>query len=104
MTTLPTIRAALEERLQKISARADQIDDDLSQPPDGDWEENAIDAEGDEVLEGVGRAALEEMRHLRAALAAIDAGTYGTCSDCGGKIAPERLEALPEATKCRSCA
>jgi DnaK suppressor protein len=30
-------------------------------------------------------------------------GAYGVCEDCGSKIAPERLEALPEATRCIRC-
>ena len=30
-------------------------------------------------------------------------GGYGVCEDCSGKILPERLEALPEATRCVRC-
>ena len=30
-------------------------------------------------------------------------GAYGVCEDCGGKIGDERLEALPEATRCVTC-
>jgi DnaK suppressor protein len=30
-------------------------------------------------------------------------GTYGLCEDCGGKIGEERLEALPDATRCLAC-
>jgi DnaK suppressor protein len=30
-------------------------------------------------------------------------GTYGLCEDCGRKIGEERLEALPDATRCLSC-
>lgn len=30
-------------------------------------------------------------------------GAYGVCEDCGQKIVPERLEALPEATRCVAC-
>lgn len=30
--------------------------------------------------------------------------TYGSCDDCGGVIAPARLEALPWATLCVTCA
>jgi DnaK suppressor protein len=35
-----------------------------------------------------------------AALARIDAGTYGKCVDCGKPIPDERLEARPEAQRC----
>jgi DnaK suppressor protein len=30
-------------------------------------------------------------------------GVYGVCEDCGQKIAPERLEALPDSTRCVGC-
>jgi DnaK suppressor protein len=30
-------------------------------------------------------------------------GGYGICEDCSKKIAPERLEALPDATRCVRC-
>jgi phage/conjugal plasmid C-4 type zinc finger TraR family protein len=30
-------------------------------------------------------------------------GAYGVCEDCGKKIAPERLAALPDSTRCVSC-
>jgi DnaK suppressor protein len=37
------------------------------------------------------------------ALARLDAGEYGRCSDCDGDIAEQRLRALPFAIRCRSC-
>ena len=30
-------------------------------------------------------------------------GAYGICEDCGRKIGEERLEALPDATRCLAC-
>ena len=42
----------------------------------------------------------EQAEHARELIAK---GVYGTCEDCGQKIAPERLEALPEATRCVGC-
>ena len=30
-------------------------------------------------------------------------GEYGVCEDCGKKISAERLEFLPEATRCVTC-
>jgi RNA polymerase-binding transcription factor len=37
------------------------------------------------------------------ALARLDAGSYGICSGCGGKIPPGRLKALPYAEFCVEC-
>ena len=37
------------------------------------------------------------------ALDRIDAGTYGTCENCGGPIGKARLQAFPRATLCVAC-
>ena len=46
----------------------------------------------------------ETLDEVEAALAKIDAGTYGLCENCGKPIAPARLEAKPAATYCIDCA
>ena len=38
-----------------------------------------------------------------AALARLDAGTFGACLRCGQPISPARLEALPWAAHCITC-
>jgi DnaK suppressor protein len=43
------------------------------------------------------------MRDVRAAVARIDAGSYGTCLDCEEDISPKRLRAVPWATLCIGC-
>jgi RNA polymerase-binding protein DksA len=40
------------------------------------------------------------LAYIDAALARIEAGTYGICTRCGKPIGEERLEALPWATLC----
>jgi DnaK suppressor protein len=45
----------------------------------------------------------EREERLRAALEAIEAGTYGVCVDCGAEIPEGRLRALPDAARCVSC-
>lgn len=51
------------------------------------------------LLEGA-RAGLAQ---TRAALARLDAGTYGTCDSCGEPIGKLRLQAFQRATLCVSC-
>jgi RNA polymerase-binding protein DksA len=46
------------------------------------------------------RDMLFQTRH---ALDRIDAGTYGTCENCGGPIGKARLQAFPRATFCVAC-
>ncbi len=44
------------------------------------------------------------LRDATAALARIDAGTFGKCERCGKAITKARLEALPYARHCITCA
>ena len=44
-----------------------------------------------------------ELRLVDAALARIEAGTYGQCIDCGVEIPAARLHAAPEALRCIAC-
>ena len=44
-----------------------------------------------------------EMEAIQAALARIDAGTYGLCDTCGETISAARLTAMPTARRCVSC-
>lgn len=45
-----------------------------------------------------------QLQQVRAALARLEAGTYGICQKCGQPIDDERLELLPLATHCIRCA
>ena len=46
----------------------------------------------------------EERELLKNALDRIDKGSYGTCAYCLSPISYERLEAMPDAVVCMSCA
>jgi DnaK suppressor protein len=48
------------------------------------------------------RAAIH-LEDIEDALARLEAGTYGTCVDCGRGVAPDRLDALPWAARCIEC-
>lgn len=49
------------------------------------------------------RDARERLAEVDAALARLDAGTYGVCASCGRPIGAGRLEARPTATLCVDC-
>jgi DnaK suppressor protein len=51
-------------------------------------------------LEGQERHALDE---ISVAYARLDAGTFGTCEDCGGDVPLVRLRAVPTARYCLGC-
>jgi RNA polymerase-binding transcription factor len=44
------------------------------------------------------------LRDVENALAKFAAGTYGHCEACHGEISPARLEAMPAARYCITCA
>ena len=104
MIDIDKFKLRLEDKLRELTARAEEIDEDLSEPPDSDWQENAVEAADDEVLEEIGDVTLEDIRQIRLALGRIEAGTYGVCVRCGNEIAQKRLEAIPHALKCIECA
>ena len=104
MTDYSDMRARLQTRLADLLERAEVIEDDLRQPLDADFSEQAIDLSDDEALEGVDEVLRQEIGQIRLALLRIDNGTYGTCSQCGKTISKGRLEARPIATRCIECA
>ena len=44
-----------------------------------------------------------DLQKIDHALADLDAGRYGICAECGTRIAPKRLKALPFASLCIDC-
>jgi len=49
-------------------------------------------------------SARERLAALDAARERLAAGRYGTCAACGRPIPPERLDAVPDTTRCVACA
>lgn len=94
----------LEERLDELRSRLRKIEHDLDQPVSATFSEQAIEREGEEVLEDLGQAGKQEIRMIEAALQRIEDGAYGVCVRCGDAIAPERLDILPHTPLCRNCA
>ena len=46
---------------------------------------------------------IQALRELEAALARLEAGRFGECSECGGEIEYERLLVFPTAKRCLRC-
>jgi RNA polymerase-binding transcription factor DksA len=97
------VRAQLEEQLSRLLKRVGTIESDLKRSHDHDWNEQAIELENDEVLEGLDEMTQGEVRRIRAAISRIANGTYGVCSTCGHPISAERLAAIPGALTCVTC-
>jgi DnaK suppressor protein len=104
-----TIRRALE-------AERDELEAQLAELTKAPRDPMAAVSFGKRVGEGTTQAVeritqVDAAKHLDAkrrdverALEKLDEGTYGTCDRCGGAIARERLEAIPWAVLCVTCA
>ena len=62
----------------------------------------SVTAERTEVL-GLVESLKGQLDDVDTALARIDAGTYGTCDNCGAKISEDRLEFRPASVLCVDC-
>ena len=101
--------ATLEQLLSKqdavLRSRKQSLRDGLPTEMSGvmDVEEHSLDAEE----QGVGFSVLEltsqTVQGIEAALQRLDAGEFGTCSDCRRRISDARLRALPFAALCLAC-
>ena len=80
----------LQERLQALTGRIIQLDQDLRALADPDFEEQATKAEADEMMEALEESSRAEVIQIQAALERIKDGTYGTCASCDELIAPAR--------------
>ena len=66
--------------------------------------DEAQSEEQQERIALVGAVETAELARVDAALARLDAGTYGVCAACGEQVEPRRLAASPYAIQCASCA
>ena len=62
-----------------------------------------VTAERGEV-DALATSLLDGLHEVDAALAKIDDGGYGACESCGQEIGDTRLEAMPSARLCITCA
>ena len=106
---LQALRATLAARSQVLKIETAEFDAARSEALESarDTVEDAGDAaEGrrhDEVRDGEEQRDLNELHAVESALARIDAGSYGECTDCGIDIPLARLRVQPSAGRCIDC-
>ncbi len=97
---LLAFREEIAEDLQNMQA-------DMTEATDADENEDREDFAAINTIRELdiagGNVLQERLTELDQALAAIEDGTYGTCSNCGKAINPERLLAKPWAMFCIDC-
>ena len=104
-----TLDAARQQAVRRLAALSDDFDAvvasslDTNADDEHDPEGHTIAFERSQV-DALVRQARGRLSEIDAALARLDAGSYGTCERCGGAIADARLAARPEARLCIGCA
>ena len=103
---LLTERAAAEEQLTSMGADLDAV----AAAAAGSNVDDEHDPEGStiaferEQLAGLRVRVQDRVRDIDAALERLRHGHYGRCEKCGNPIGDARLEALPAARLCVTCA
>ena len=100
-------RRSYREQLDRLAAAAEELAEASGTPDLGDeagfGEADPSSVERDRLLtlRALSRQRLDD---IDAAVRRLDAGAYGGCRTCRRPIPVARLEAVPEATQCVSCA
>lgn len=97
-------KKGLLKRRAELLGEIDDREDAIASVSIDDQEDKQIERLDDEVLSALSDVDRNEIIRIDAALKAIADGSYGICHECGQKISPQRLEAMPDATLCISCA
>jgi len=110
-TSQQVLRDQLQEDRDRVREHLSRLGHGTSSASVGaglDFDENFADsgqvtAERGEV-EALSGQLSETLQDIEDALAKFDAGTYGECEVCGQRIPEARLEAMPAARVCITCA
>jgi RNA polymerase-binding transcription factor DksA len=101
---MPAVRRRLEAEKARLDGVLDAAGRGLGGEegvrPDQLPAEQAAETLNRELDSSVELQVRSELAAVEAALGRVDAGRYGLCEVCGGKIAEARLEAVPAARFC----
>jgi RNA polymerase-binding transcription factor len=98
------LRQELLRKKSELNDRLGRITANLRRGFEPDSKERAKQLEDRDVVDALGNEAREELSRIAATLKRMDDGEYGICTECGGGIRIERLQAYPYANECIDCA
>jgi DnaK suppressor protein len=107
MPSLENVKKQLLSLREEYTHRIDAIEVEThhkEEPVEKDFAEQATQSENDDVLAALDDEAQQMVMQIDAALGRIEQGTYGICKACSEPIHDGRLEAIPFAEMCISCA
>ena len=104
--TRADLRGVLEKERAHLLAQVAELGQGVADGLDFDHnfaDSSQVTAERTEA-EALAASLQESLTEVQDALAKFEAGTYGTCERCGEPVAHARLEAMPAARLCITCA
>ncbi|MGH8924399.1 MAG: TraR/DksA family transcriptional regulator [Acidimicrobiia bacterium] len=112
--TLKRFRGQLEEEQARLEKMIEDHERELEEarltetsaersPDPGSAEAGSMNFEYEKEL-SLGQNTVDLLRKVERALSRVADKTYGICESCGNPIPVARLEVLPYATECVSCA
>jgi DnaK suppressor protein len=102
-TRLESEQKRLNEELVQAKTNARVNEDRREGSPFGKREEEATESFEFERRLALEKRLTDQLADIEHALEKFEKGTYGLCDECGKPIAPDRLEALPQASLCVDC-
>ena len=113
-STVERFKKRLEEEQQNLEEQIEEYQREIEEarmtesssdrsPDPGNAEASSVKLEYAKEL-SIEQNTIDLLGKVKHALARIEAGGYGTCESCGKPIPVERLEVLPYATLCVTCA
>ncbi len=97
-------RAEIQQHIATLTGSPASTEDAIQASYDVEEpEEEAVDLQEIDVDQAILDNEKTLLAEVQQALARIDHGTYGICSNCGQPIPAKRLEASPWATLCLTC-
>lgn len=97
----------LEEERDRLRMELERLNAVEKESPGYRYSNHMAD-EASDVFEQAKNLALHQnleclLARMENALTKLEKGTYGVCEECGDRIDPARLRALPYATLCFEC-
>jgi DnaK suppressor protein len=113
-STVERFKKRLEEEKQHLEIQIEEYEREIEEarmtesssdrsPDPGNAEASSVKLEYAKEL-SIEQNTIDLLGKVKHALSRIEAGGYGTCESCGKPIPVERLEVLPYATLCVTCA
>ena len=109
-TNFKELRSRLEDERKRLLGELEQLEASTKTTeerregsPFGKREEEATESFELEKRLALEKQIKDQLAIVERALNKFEAGTYGLCDSCGKPINPERLEALPQASRCLDC-